>query len=136
MQPLGVLGNLASMPAALVTASLRLRNRAVFVVLLPLGLALVSRCHTEAGHHAAPVSAVAASDQANQAETAAHADHVPHEDRHCDESGTVLADQRTDSLSASVLLGLGVFAFVGLPVLPPHPMPDPSRPDGIASFPF
>jgi len=48
-----------------------------------------------------------------------------HGEEHCDESGSVLADQRTGSLSASVLLGLGVFAFVGLPVLPPRPTPAP-----------
>ncbi|MDE3724009.1 hypothetical protein PWG71_21680 [Nocardiopsis sp. N85] len=45
-----------------------------------------------------------------------------HEHDACDDGADVLSDQRVGSLSASTLLGSGVFAFVG-PLLPsPRPV--------------
>ncbi|GAB3724209.1 hypothetical protein [Nocardiopsis oceani] len=88
------------------------------MMLLALGVAVVSLCHTDAAPHEVSVAAVVTSDQ-NDAEVLSPA---AQDEEHCDEAG-LLADQRTGSLSASILLGLGVFAFAGLPVLPPRVTP-------------
>ena len=90
-------------------------------MLLVLGVAAVSLCNTEAAARGSVVSAPIVSVQ-GEAETAPSS---AHGEGHCDEAATVLADQRTGSLSSSVLLGLGVFAFVPLPVLRLRPSPAP-----------
>ncbi len=94
----------------------------MLVVLLALGVAAVSLCHTDAVPHGSTVSAAVSSGHGAE-ET--HSSTAHEHEAHCDEAGAVLADQRTGSLSASVLLGLGVFAFVGLPVPAPKSRPLP-----------
>ncbi|MBB5494567.1 hypothetical protein [Nocardiopsis metallicus] len=90
------------------------------MMLLVLGVAVVSLCHTDAAPYEGSVSAAVVSEQAD-----AHGSpHAERDEGHCDETD-VLADQRTGSLSASLLLGLGFFAFPGLPVLPPKVTPLP-----------
>jgi hypothetical protein len=115
-------GNLVDVATATATTMRPLRTRAALVVLSALGLVAVLLCHP----HAAPSEASVASPPAAGG-TAAHAAPVPdapHADGHgtCDEDADVVADQRGGSLSASALLGLGVFAFAG-PLLPaPRPV--------------
>ncbi|MFD6951217.1 MULTISPECIES: hypothetical protein [unclassified Nocardiopsis] len=117
------------MPTAVPKAAPRLWTRVVLVVLLALGVVALSLCHTDAVPHGRTVASVAASGHGGE-ETASSASSAAHDhEEHCDEAGSVLVDQRTGSLSASVLLGMGVFAFVGLPVPAPtsRPLPRSAR---------
>lgn len=92
-------------------------------MLLALGVVAISLCHP----HAAPADDGVASpigySQAAEHVTASSDTAHSHEHDACDDSADVLSDQRVGSLSASALLGFGVFAFVG-PFLPsPRPIP-------------
>ncbi|GAA1080642.1 hypothetical protein GCM10009642_17840 [Nocardiopsis metallicus] len=92
----------------------------MLVVLLALGVAALSLCHTDAVPQGGAVSAAPTLGDGSE-ETASAASAAHDHEEHCDEAGSVLGDQRAGSLSASLLLGMGVFAFLGLPVLTPRP---------------
>ncbi|GAA1115471.1 hypothetical protein NE857_25995 [Nocardiopsis exhalans] len=90
----------------------------MFTLLLALGLAVVALCHTDAAQHQGAASAAVVAEQVD-----AHGGPLAeHHEGHCDETD-VLADQRSGTVSASLLLGLAFFAFPGLPVLPPRLTP-------------
>lgn len=110
------------MPTATPNALLRLCIRAALAVLLATGMAVLSLCHTGT----VPSGATAVVSHVHTDGTATEGDitsGTTHEGEHdsCDESGSPIADQRAGGLSVSALLGLGVFAFAGLRLLPPRP---------------
>lgn len=91
-------------------------------MLVALGVVAISLCHPHAAPSDAAVISPIAVDHA--AEHAMDSSAAMQADEHdaCGESADVLSDQRGGSLSASALLGFGVFAFVG-PFLPtPRPV--------------
>lgn len=99
-------------------------------MLLVLGVAALSLCYNGAVSSGNSVPEVVVSGPGGgETASSAHA-HERHEHGgHCDETGSVSADQRTGSLSVSALLGMGVFAFVGFSVTGPglHTLPRSAR---------
>lgn len=122
-------GNVAPVPIAVSAAAPRLWTRVVLVVLLALGLAATALCHTEAAPRGSAVSAAPDLGDGGEERTSGTA----HEH---DEAEPVLVDQRAGSLSASLLLGMGVFAFLGLPVLTLRPTPVQRSPKGHRTLPL
>ncbi|MFD3687629.1 hypothetical protein ACFWTE_22780 [Nocardiopsis sp. NPDC058631] len=110
------------MPAASPTTVTPLWIRAFLTMLLALGVVAISLCHPHAASSddsvASPTAVGHAAEHVADSPDAAHT----HEHDSCGESAGVLSDQRVGSLSASALLGFGVFAFIG-PFLPsPRPV--------------
>lgn len=128
-------GSLTFVSTTLPKAAPRLWSRAVLALLLILGVVVLSLCHTAVAPHGDSVSATATSVQ-TYGSTTASPDVHGEEHGHCDEGSTPLADQRTGSLSASALLGLGIFAFVGLPVFPPRLTSTPARAERRRALPL
>jgi len=95
----------------------RLWVRAVLIVLLVLGAVALPLCYTDAASPGNGLSTAVVSDRSVAETTSSvHAYQAYEHGGHCEETGSVATDQRTGSLSASDLLGMGIFAFVGLPV--------------------
>ncbi|WP_435107096.1 hypothetical protein [Nocardiopsis synnemataformans] len=105
------------MPTASPTSMTPLWIRAVLTMLLALGVVAISLCHPHAASAADGVASPVGSSQAAEHVMGSSDTAHGHEDDACDDSADVLSDQRVGSLSASALLGFGVFAFVG-PLLP------------------
>ena len=117
MQALKCLGSLVSVFIAALKAAPHPWGRGVLIVLLVLGVAALSLCSTGVVSSGNGVStAVVSSQNVEETTSSVYAHKAYEHGGHCDETGSLAADQRTGSLSASALLGMGVFAFVGLPV--------------------
>ena len=99
-------------------------------MLLVLGAVALPLCYTDAASPGNGLSTAVVSDRSVAETTSSvHAYQAYEHGGHCKETGSVATDQRTGSLSASDLLGMGIFAFVGLPVPGPvlRVLPRPAR---------